>query len=112
MTKKPTAQQCHAMTTYFASAYQDKVGKSAVLNRNKARWSWESVLMDYTPGQARELVDFYLEHWPDPNLDWFFYNYEKVDQAIADHNQEEEARRARREQTQKRLDEWRNRWKK
>jgi hypothetical protein len=68
--------------------------------------------MDYTPSQARELVDFYLEHWAEPNLEWFFYNYEKVDQAIADHNQEEEARRIRREQTQKRLDEWRERWKK
>lgn len=107
---KPTAQQCHAMTTYFSSQYAEKVGKPAVFNRNKARWSWESLLMDYTPGQARELVDFYLEHWPDPNLDWFFYNYEKVDQAIADHNQEEEARKARRAMTQKRLDEWRERF--
>lgn len=112
MTAKPTAQQCHAMTTYFASAYQAKVGKPAVFNRNRARWSWESVLMDYTLHQARELVDFYLEHWPEPNLDWLFYNYEKVDLAIADHNREEEVRRARRAMTQKRLDEWRERWKK
>jgi hypothetical protein len=68
--------------------------------------------MDYTPSQAREMVDFYIDHWTEPSLDWFFYNYEKVEQAIADHNQEEEARKARRAQTQKRLDEWRERWKK
>lgn len=112
MTTKPTAQQCHALTTYYAKAYSEKVGKPAVLNRNKARWSWDSILMDYTPSQACEMVDFYLEHWPEPNLDWFFYNYEKVDQAIADHNQDEEVRKARRAMTQKRLDEWRERWKK
>jgi hypothetical protein len=109
---KPTAQQCHALTTYFAKVYTEKVGKPAVFNRNKARWSWDSVLMDYTPGQVREMLDFYVEHWTEPNLEWFFYNCEKVDLAIADHNQEEEARHARRALTQQRLDEWRNRWKK
>lgn len=109
---KPTAQQCHAMSTYFASQYAAKVGKPATLNRNRARWSWDAVLMDYTPTQAHELVDFYLEHWSEPDIEWFFYNYEKVDAAVQEHMKNEESRRVRREETQKRLDEWRNRWKK
>lgn len=107
---KPTAQQCHALTSYYAKQYEEKLGKPAVYNRNKARWSWDSILMDYSPGQVRVMVDFYIEHWPEPNLEWFFYNYEKVDSAIADHNQEEQIRRHRREMTQKRLDEWRERF--
>jgi hypothetical protein len=109
---KPTAQQCHAMTTYFASQYADKVGKPAPVNRNKARWGFEAMLMDYTPGQARTLVDFYLEHWQLPNIEWFLYNYEKVDLALQEHNDREAMSAKRRAVTQQRLEEWRNRWKK
>lgn len=109
---KPTAQQCHAMITYFAKQYEQKVGDKPLVNRNRARWGFESMLMDYTSEQARVLVDFYLEHWDRATMDWFLYNYEKVDQALQEHNENELATAKRRKVTEQRLEEWRNRWKK
>jgi hypothetical protein len=100
------------MTTYFASQYAAKVGSSAPVNRNKARWGFEAMLMDYTSEQARTLVDYYLEHWDNPSIEWFLYNYEKVDVALQEHNERELASAKRRAVTQQRLEEWRNRWKK
>lgn len=109
---KPTAQQCHALTTYYMTAYAEKVGRPASVNRNKSRWGFESILMDYTPTQARELIDYYLDHWETPTVEWFLFNYEKVDAAKQDHDKNELIAAKRRAATAKRLEEWRNRWQK
>lgn len=109
---KPTPQQCHALTTYFINAYEKRFSKAAVVNRNRARWGFESLLMDYSPVVARDMIDFYINHWDDPTLDWFLFNYDKVDVAKTEHDAQELSRAKRRAETAKRLEEWRNRWKK
>ena len=68
-------------------------------------------MMDYSPADARELIDYYIEHWDSPNLDWFLFNYERVEQAKTDHDEQEAVAAKRRAATEKRLEEWRNRWK-
>ena len=108
---KPTAQQCHAMTTYFINKYTEVVGRSPSVNRNKARYGFEGLLMDYSRDEAHTLIDYYIEDYPDPRLDWFLYNYEKVIEDMKESEAEEQSRRKRREETQRRLEEWRNRWK-
>lgn len=109
---KPTAQQCHALTTYFKTKYTETQGREPVISRNKARWWFEGVLMDYTATQAHELIDYYLEHWESPSLEWFGYNYDKVDEAYTDHHKNELAAKKRRQVTQARLEEWKKRWEK
>lgn len=108
---KPTPQQCHALITYFISRYEDVVGSKPTINRNKARWGFESILFDLDPAAARELVDYFLEHY-DPNLDWFLWNYEKVAEAMQDAAKQKEQAAIRRKETQQRLDAWRQRWQK
>lgn len=108
---KPTASQCHALTTYFVSKYNEVLGRSVTVNRNKSRWGFESILLDFTPAEARELIDFYLEHYSGkPSIDEFFYNYEKVAEAKEERARSEASAAARREATAQRLEEWRNRW--
>lgn len=109
---KPTAQACHAMTTYFINKYTEVVGKAPSVNRNASRYLWEGMLMDYSPTDARTLVDFYLDKYEKPVLQWFLYNYEKVDENKKDKEQENARLAARRKATQERLDEWRKRWQK
>lgn len=107
---KPTAQQCHALTTYFVDAYTGVVGKKPVVNRNKARWGFESLLMDYDPVESRELIDFYVKHWNTPSLEWFLFNYEKVISARDEARAKERSSERRREETRARLENWRKRF--
>ena len=109
---KPTAQQCHALTTYFVNEYEAAYGHKPTVNRNKARWGFESILMDFSPVEARQLIDYYIKHYAKPSLEWFLFNYDKVVDAKNDHEKEETLRAARRRETEKRLEEWRQRWKK
>jgi len=107
---KATAQQCHALTTYYISKYTEEVGKAPLVNRNKTRWGFEAMLLDYTPEQARELIDHYIEHYSTPTIEWFLFNYEKVDEAKKEYEQYKVSSAKRLAETQKRLEEWRNRW--
>lgn len=109
---KPTAQQCHALTTYYVSKYTDTFGYAPVVNRNKARYGFEGLLMDFSPTESREIVDYYIDHYANPAIDWFIYNYEKVVVAKREREAEQEVQEKRRAATEKRLEEWRNRWKK
>lgn len=108
----PTAQQCHAMTTYFINGYKDLTASAPVVNRNKAKAGWSGMLMDFTPTQARELVDHYLAYYEKPRIDWFLYNYEKVAEDMKERNEAKEVRRLRRAETERRAKEWEERWKK
>lgn len=109
---KPTAQQCHALITYFINTYEQETGRRAPVSRNKVRYWFESILMDNTPTKAKQLIDFYLAHYPDPSVEWFAFNYEKVALDKEEQETNESAAVKRRQETEQRLKEWRERWKK
>lgn len=105
---KPTPQQCHALITHYIARYEEVVGSKPSLNRNKARWGFESILMDHSAEESRSIIDYFLDHY-EPNIDWFLWNYEKVVEAREEYVKNQDAINHRREETQKRLDAWRER---
>lgn len=107
---KATAQQCHALTTYYITKYTEVVGKAPLVNRNKSRWGFEAMLLDYTSNEVRELIDHYIEHYTTPSIEWFLFNYEKVDVAKQEFEEHKVSNAKRLKETQQRLEEWRNRW--
>ena len=101
--KKPSAQDCHALISYFSEKSGQKI------NRTKARWVFDSLLRDYAKRDVYDLVDFYIEHY-EVDFSWFEYNYDKVLDDM-DHRAEEAIeRKKRRNATKERLERW-NRWK-
>lgn len=106
-----TAQACHAMTTYYLSEYQNKYNQKPVVNRNKARWGFDSVLQDLSANQAKLLIDFYLETVSTNrhSLEWFFYNYDKLIDRKAQYEKDEADREQLRHESKKRVEEWRRR---
>lgn len=109
---KPKPQEVHALVTYYIKCYEAKKGKTPVLNRNKVRYWLESMLMDYTGAEARELIDYYVDKWAEPSIDWFAFNYDKVDEDKTEYEKNKLSNAAKRSETERRLEEWRNRWKK
>lgn len=108
---KPTAQQCHALTTYYITAYTDKYQSKPKVNRHSARWGFESMLMDMNSDEVKRLIDFYLETFSSRRhpLDWFFYNYDNLIEEMADKNKDEEDIERLRHETQERVKAWRER---
>ena len=105
---KATAQQCHALTSHYIAKYTAENNKAPSVNRNKARWGFEAMLMDYSSAQVRELLDYFVEHY-EHTLEWFLFNYEKVDEEKTTYERNKVATAKRREETKKRLAEWKER---
>lgn len=101
-----SAHDAHALVSYFKKAYTNKYGVEPSLNRYKARYGAESVLMDMDAEVAKELIEFYFTT-PSQNahsIDGFFYNYEKLLTSMeakkVDDARREEIRSATRERTE------------
>lgn len=104
-----TPKQAQTLVSYFGKKYKEKYDTAPVLNRYKARWGFDAILMDMSESKVKDLIDYYLETYS-PNmhdLDWFFYNYDKLDQAKRDRDKDAVALAALREQSKKRTEEWR-----
>lgn len=108
---KPTAQACHAMTTYYVNTYTDYFDMAPRVNRNKARWGWDGVLQDMSATEAKSLVDFWLSdnRAKAQDLDWFFYNYDKLIEIREEHEKALARRRALMEESRQRAVEWKER---
>lgn len=106
------AKDCHACISYFAKKFKEKYGLEPVINRHSARWSFASVLEGLSPTEVKALIDYYFTMVPAKrhNLEWFFYNYDK----LIESRQESEKDRARRDklrvESEQRAREWRERF--
>lgn len=104
-------KQAHTLSSYFGQQYKEKYGFEHKFNRNKARWSWDNILMDMTLTDAKELIDYYFTT-VSPNghtLEWFFYNYDKLAEAKEKTDKDRVELERIREQTRIRTEEWRKR---
>lgn len=104
----PDAKTSHAMVSYFAAQYKKKYGKAPIMNRYAARWGFDSMLRDMPQAEVKSLVDYYFTT-NSPNghqLDWFFYNYEKLMRTKLDFDADQEELAKIREATRKRTEEW------
>lgn len=104
-----TPKEAHALSSYFKKLWKAKYGMEPVVNSHAARWAFDSMLMDMGPVEARTLIEFYFET-ASPNrhdLNWFLYNYDKLQAAKRD-TEVDKAQLARlREESKRRVEEWR-----
>jgi len=109
---KPTPAQCYAMTSYFVKGYKERYkGQEPVLNRHSARWGFESILMGMPPEEVKGLIDYYFTTTSQKRhaLDWFFYNYEKLQTSMDEVEKDRARRKQLREESEARAAEWRAR---
>lgn len=102
------AKDCHALITYYVNSYEKKYGSKPNVNRYSARWGFDSILTDISSSKAKSLVDFYFraESPRRHDLDWFFYNYSKLLDNMADADKDAAERVKLREESRKRAEEW------
>lgn len=103
-----TPKQAHTLSTYFGNKFKSRYGYEHKFNRNKARWSWDAMLMDMTMDETKELIDYYFDtiNTSGHTLEWFFYNYDKLSEAKAKYDEDRKRLAVIREATRKRTEEW------
>lgn len=102
------AQDCHAMTSYYVKVYKDKYKAAPKVNRTTARWDWAGILEDLSIDEARSLIDFYFTTSNKGHpLQWFFYNYDKLQESMRQLEEDSKRRKKMREESEIRAKEWR-----
>lgn len=107
----PTAKDCHTLTSYYIKRFKEvHAPVEPVVNRHSARWGFDSLLMDMSVQECKDLIDYYLgtsavitQH----KLPWLFSNYDKLLETRTEQQKDSEQRSKLRAESEQRAKEWR-----
>lgn len=108
MAKKTEAQLAHMLLSDYASLYELKYKSKPTINRNKDTFGFKSMMYDLTYDEIVELLEYYFTL--DINghtLKHFYNNYDKYIEYQKEAKKDAADRRELREETKKRVEEWR-----
>jgi hypothetical protein len=78
-------QEPHALITLYVSLFEERYGKKPTLNRFKEKWAMQDLIDSVGYSRAQDLIGYYftLSKYGHP-LNWFFYNFDKLDKLWKD----------------------------
>jgi hypothetical protein len=96
----------YILMTLYQNLYRDKYNKPATLNKFREKWAMQDVIDSVGFDKASDLLSYYfsLEKTGHP-LQFFYYNFDKMDQARIELKKDFETRRLLREHTKKMVEE-------
>ena len=92
--------------TLYQSLYKEKYGKVPQLNKFREKWAMQDVIESVGFDRAKELLIYYfsLPKGGHP-LQFFFYNFDRIDSAVSEVEKDKERRRLLLEETKKMVEE-------
>jgi len=104
-----TQAQVHALVTFFLKTFKDKYGENPRdFNRYRDKWGFQGMIEDFGAVRAKEIVSYYFEtpkaHHP---TNYLLFNYEKINNAMVEREEDEKKRAELRAESKKRVEEWR-----
>jgi hypothetical protein len=96
----------YVLMTLYQSLYKDKYGKVPQLNKFREKWAMQDVIESVGFDRAKELLIYYfsLPKGGHP-LQFFFYNFDRIDSAVSEVEKDRERRRLLLEETKKMVEE-------
>ena len=82
--------------------YKDRYGKVPTINKFREKWAMQDVIDSVGFDRARELLEYYFTLNKNGHpLQFFFYNFDKMDAIKVESDKDKEKRRLLLEQTKK-----------
>lgn len=99
-------KQPYILMTLYESLYKDKYGNSPKMNKFREKWAMQDVIDSVGFDRAKELLIYYfsLPKGGHP-LQFFFYNFDRIDSAVSEVERDKERRRLLLEETKKMVEE-------
>jgi hypothetical protein len=103
---KADTKQPYALLSLYEKLYSDKYNKVARLNKFKEKWAMQDVIESVGYDRARELLEYYFRVTKQGHpLQWFFYNFDRLDDMLLQSNEDSRRRQKLREATKKMVEE-------
>ena len=96
----------YILLTMYQNLYKDKYGRAVTINKFREKWAMQDVIDSVGFDRAKELLEYYfgLNKNGHP-LQFFFYNFDKMDSLKLEIEKDKEKRRLLLEETKKMVEE-------
>lgn len=92
----------YILLTMYQNLYKDKYGRAVTINKFREKWAMQDVIDSIGFDRAKELLEYYFELTKNGHpLQFFFYNFDKMDQLKNEIEKDKEKRRLLLEETKK-----------
>lgn len=92
----------YILLTMYQNLYKDKYGRAVTINKFREKWAMQDVIDSIGFDRAKELLEYYFELTKNGHpLQFFFYNFDKLDQLKNEIEKDKEKRRLLLEETKK-----------
>ena len=92
----------YILLTDYSNLYKEKYGKGPRLNKFREKWAMQDVIDSVGYDRARELLKYYFRTNKSGHpLQFFFYNFDKIDRLQLEIEKDKENRKVLREATKK-----------
>lgn len=106
MAKADTAKQPYALLSLYEKLYSEKYNKSPRLNKFKEKWAMQDVIDSIGYERSRELIEYYFKVTKQGHpLQWFLYNFDRLDDMLLQSEEDALRRRKMREATKRMVEE-------
>ena len=92
----------YVLISLYQSLYKDRYGKPVKLNKFREKWAMQDVIDSVGFNRAKELIEYYFRTNKSGHpLQFFFYNFDKIDRLQLEIEKDKENRKVLREATKK-----------
>jgi hypothetical protein len=96
----------YILMTLYQSLYKEKYGKVPQLNKFREKWAMQDVIDSIGLDRAKELLIYYFSLPKSGHpLQFFFYNFDRIDSAVLEVEKDKERRRLLLQETKKMVEE-------
>jgi hypothetical protein len=96
----------YILITHYQSLYKNKYGKVPTINKFREKWGMQDVIDTVGFSRAKELLEYYFSTSKSGHpLQFFFYNFDKIDQLNKEIEKDKNNRKLLREATKKLVEE-------
>jgi hypothetical protein len=97
---KEDAKQAYALVSLYIALYKTKYNKQPLVNRYREKWAMQDVIDTVGFERAKELLEYYFRcNRINHPLNWFLYNFDKLDDVLVKSIADQKLRKELREQT-------------
>ena len=96
------SKEPYILLTMYQNLYKDKYGKTVTINKFREKWAMQDVIDSVGFDRAKELLEYYFGLTKNGHpLQFFFYNFDKMDELKKEIEKDKEKRRLLLEETKK-----------
>jgi hypothetical protein len=96
------SKEPYILLTLYQNLYKEKYGRAITINKFREKWAMQDVIDSVGYTRAKELLEYYFGLTKNGHpLQFFFYNFDKMDSLKIEIEKDKEKRRLLLEETKK-----------